>query len=159
MNDAEYAQHKARIETLIDHWHVPLGLRWWHLEYTYVRDDFEVDGKPAPDTIARCTANWRYGHACITWNMARVKEQSDEMLERAFVHELMHVFLNEARENGDDWLDHEERVASTLTKAFLWQRDHHLQPTVVLTAPSVALTTSSGMTPNGSKHRGRQTGT
>lgn len=52
--------------------------------------------------------------------MPRVREIGDKELERCFVHELMHIFLSET---GDDWLDHEERVASTLTKAFLWQRD------------------------------------
>jgi hypothetical protein len=56
--------------------------------------------------------------------MPRVLELSDEDLERCVVHELVHVFLNEARENGEDWLDHEERVASTLAQAFIWLRDH-----------------------------------
>jgi hypothetical protein len=56
--------------------------------------------------------------------MQRVAEQSDAVLERAFVHELMHIFLKETRETGRDWLDHEERVASVLTKAFLGLRTH-----------------------------------
>lgn len=33
---------------------------------------------------------------------------------------LMHVFLNEMREEG---IDHEERVATMLSKAFLWTRE------------------------------------
>jgi hypothetical protein len=39
----------------------------------------------------------------------------------------MHIFVNEMRwtaDNSDDSIDHEERVVSTLTKAFLWLRDH-----------------------------------
>lgn len=45
---------------------------------------------------------------------------SDEEIEYVVVHELMHVFLNEMREQGQQ---HEERVATLLAKAFLWVRD------------------------------------
>lgn len=124
MNDEEFEKQKARIQTLTERWVKPLGLGWWDIGVVYERDIFEVDGKPAPDAVGKCTANWRYAHACLTFNMPLVRQQTDEQLERIFLHELMHIFLNEARENGDDWLDHEERVASTLTKAFLWLRDH-----------------------------------
>jgi hypothetical protein len=124
MNDVEYQTQKARLERLIERWVDPLGLHWWHLSFAYVRDDFEVDGKPAPETAGRCTANWRYLQAHIAFNMSRVLELDDEDLEQCFVHELTHVFLNEARESGDDWLDHEERVASTIANAFVWLRRH-----------------------------------
>jgi len=130
MNDAEYDTQKARIQVLIDRWVRRIGLGWWDLSFEYVRAEFEVDGKPAPETSARCTANWRYGHAHLAFNMPRVADLEDQDLERCFVHELMHIFLNEARESGDDWLDHEERVASTLTKAFLWLRDDHGHPAI-----------------------------
>lgn len=122
MNDAEFATQKARITDLSDWWVPKLGLAWWDINLAYARDDFEVDGEPAPNTVACTSANWRYGHATITWNMPRVAEQSDQDLEMQFVHELQHIFLNEAREDGKDWLDHEERVASTYAKAFLWLR-------------------------------------
>jgi hypothetical protein len=123
MNDTEYAEQKARLLALADWWIPKVGLGWWNIDMLYSRDSFEVHGEPAPSTLAKTSANWRYGHACIEWNMVRVTEQSDFDLEMAFVHELQHVFLNEARENGKDWLDHEERVASTYAKAFLWLRD------------------------------------
>lgn len=124
MNDEEYERQKQRLLTLIDRWVSALGLGWWDIEFAYERGSFEVDGEPAPNAVASCAANWRYGHAYIQFNMQQVAAQSDpQHLERAFVHELMHIFLNETRENDDDWLDHEERVASTLTKAFLWLRD------------------------------------
>ena len=124
MNDAEFAAQRARIEPLIERWVKPLGLNWWRLEFVYVRDEFEVDGKPAPSTMASCRANWRYLNATIEWNMPRVlNEDDDATIERAFVHELTHVLINEMREHDDDWLDHEERVASTLTMAFIWLRE------------------------------------
>jgi predicted SprT family Zn-dependent metalloprotease len=96
----------------------------------YARDDYEPpdNGRGGRDhTVAHCSSDWRYGHACITWNMSLVREQSDDKLEVVFVHELMHIFVNEMRwtaDNSDDSIDHEERVVSTLTKAFPWLRDH-----------------------------------
>jgi hypothetical protein len=118
-----------------------LGLAWWDIEFAYERGSFEVDGEKAPSTVASCAANWRYGQAYIQFNMEQVAEQSDEKLERVFVHELMHIFLNETRENDDDWLDHEERVATTLTKAFLWLRDSLTQQTTEQPAISTEVPT------------------
>lgn len=125
MDDQEYARQKQRLLDLADKWIKPLGLGWWDISFEYARDDYVApENASSPDaSLAKCAANWRYGHACITWNMPRVREIEDAELERCFVHELMHIFLSETRENGEDWLDHEERVASTLTKAFLWLRD------------------------------------
>ena len=45
---------------------------------------------------------------------------SKKEIEKVVVHELMHVFLNETREEG---IDHEERVATQLQKAFFWIRN------------------------------------
>jgi len=124
MTDAEFEEAKARLLPYIERWIKPLGLNWWHIEFVYVRDEFAVADKPAPRTLASCKANWRYLTATIEWNMARVAEEDDDDLERAFVHELCHVLINEMREHDDDWLDHEERVASTLTMAFIWLREY-----------------------------------
>jgi len=142
MDDAEFERQKARLLHLVDRWIEPLGLRWWRIDVVYCRDEFEVDGAPARDTMASCKANWRYLQATVTWNMPRVRdEDDDEVLERSFVHECMHVFLNEMREtNNDDWLSHEERVASMLTSAFLWVRQAaepvHLQTDGTVAAAS-----------------------
>jgi hypothetical protein len=136
VTDAEYEAQRVRIRALIDRWVDALGLKWWHLDFAYTRDsgDFEVNGNPAPQAVACCAADWRYGTATVSWNMPAVARQDDDKLEMIFVHELMHIFLNEFRrllpEDGkldlvgrDDWLAHEERVASTLARAFLWLRD------------------------------------
>jgi hypothetical protein len=138
MNDEEFARQKARIEPLIARWVEPIGLGWWTLTFGYCRGEFEVDGESAPQALACCTANWRYLHAYIEFNMSRVQNVDDDELERGFVHELMHVFLNETRENGKDWLDHEERVATMLSKSFVWLRTSLAPPTVVATtSPAV----------------------
>jgi hypothetical protein len=123
VNDKEFEHQKQRLLVLIQRWVGPLGLGWWDIVFDYERGSFDVDGELAPESAAKCRANWRYGHAHITFNMPCIAEQSDDQLERILVHEFMHIFLHETRENDDDWLDHEERVASTLTKAFLWLRE------------------------------------
>lgn len=134
MTDAEYEVQQARLLALADKWVKPLGLGWWDLDFAYARDDYEPPDSLSPKerdrSLAYCNVDWRYGHATITWNMPRVAEQTDEKLERAFVHELAHIFLNEmrwARDGDADHLDHEERVATTLTKAILWLRDSLLE--------------------------------
>ena len=131
MNDAEYEQQVARLLALADQWVRPIGLGWWRVDLAYDRDgadfaDSEVKvGGFTKGTTARCFADWRYGTATIVWNMPAVAHLSDDDLEAVFVHELMHVFLSEMQEGARQSVQrpHEERVASTLQKAFLWIRD------------------------------------
>jgi hypothetical protein len=123
MNDAEFDRHKQRLITLRERWWKVLGVGWWSIEFKYVRTDFAVNGKPEPDTVAYTTCDWGYLHGVIRWNMPNVADLDDDELERAFVHEAMHILINEAREDGDDWEKHHERVATTLCQAFLWLRD------------------------------------
>ncbi len=127
MTDAEFEEQRLRLRALTEKWVGPLGLGWWAMEWVYAREEYEPPGTTARnDSLAHCHCDWRYGHATITWNMPKVREIKDDELERAFVHELCHIFLNEMRwtaANSSDSLDHEERVASTLTKAFLWLRE------------------------------------
>lgn len=129
MTDAEYEAQCQRLRDLADRWVKPLGLGWYHIDFCYARDNYkppEREGTARDDSVAYCHTDWRYGDAAITWNMLKLPELNDDDLERAFIHELMHIFLNEMRwtaDNSADSLDHEERVASTLTKAFLWFRE------------------------------------
>ena len=127
MTDVEFEEQCQRLRDLADTWIKPLGLGWYDLEFYYAREDYKPPGTTAKeDSVAHCWSDWRYGHAKITWNIPAVRDISDKELETAFVHECMHIFLNEMRwtaDNSSDSMDHEERVASTLTKAFLWLRD------------------------------------
>ena len=136
MTDAEFEVQKKRIEKLRKWWYGALGLGWWLITYQYVRDGFEVDGERAPNTVASTHADWRYLHATIQWNIRALdsKEIGDEELEGIFVHEVMHIFVNEFRDGSQqserterDALAHEERVCTQLAKAFLWTRDKALK--------------------------------
>lgn len=127
MTDAEFEEQKARLKVLVDRWVKPLGLGWWKIDMEYAREEYRPAKENTRDAeVAHCACDWRYGEACITWNMPKLPGLNDDELEWAFVHELMHIFLNEQRwtaDNSADSLDHEERVASTLAKAFVWLRE------------------------------------
>lgn len=129
MNDREYEETKARIVALVERWVRATGLGWWKITSAYDRTggDFaeaiERTGNFQRGSAARCFAEWRYGIATILWNMPLIAEFDDEELEMVVVHELMHVFLNEMASPKPADLAHEERVATSLQKAFMWARD------------------------------------
>ena len=127
MNDQEFEAQTERIRVLAERWAKPLGLGWWHVRLKFERDSDEFAERTkatgAATTLAVCTADWRYMEATITWNMRLVAAQDDDELERDVLHELMHVFLKEISVDDPNHRASEERVATTLAKAFIWIRD------------------------------------
>ena len=124
MNDQEFEAQRQRILALIDKWVTPLGLRWWRLGFVYYREGLpRPDDDPEGVTLFYVTSRWRYLTAHIKVNIPAIADLDDARLEWGFVHEMCHVLVNETRENGGDWLDHEERVCSTLANAFIWARE------------------------------------
>ena len=125
MTDAEFEGLKSKLMALDEMWCETLGLRWWALGYVYDRQG----KKPSSGTfseVARCDVKWWRKVAVITFDMPALLKSPDDELEKVFVHELMHIFLHEAREldNGDSSVfKHEERVATDLTSAFLWLKE------------------------------------
>lgn len=126
MDDAEYEGLKGRVLALCEYWQKRLGLKWWDIDQTFVRDasEFSTDGAPTPETAANCFAEWRYLRARVSFNMHKIytHELPDEKLEEVVVHEFCHVLVNEMR-GADFDIAHEERVCTTLSKAFIWTRD------------------------------------
>ena len=129
MNDAEYEAQKERVQALFSKWVKPLGLGWWTITTEWDRQFKNSEPKSTPygknekNCPMDCSASWKYGTALIVCYLPAITTLTDTELEWAVVHELMHIMVNECRVGGDDWLDHEERVCSTLAKAFLWLRD------------------------------------
>lgn len=129
MNDEEYEVQQARVQALFSKWVKPLGLGWWVITTEWVREyknaepKGKVFGTNERDVCLNCSASWKYGTATIRCYLPLIADMSDTELEQSIVHELMHIMVNECRVDGDDWLDHEERVCTTLAKAFLWLRD------------------------------------
>ena len=115
MTGKESKRQIARIKALRKKWYSPLRLFEWDITWKYVDGDLLVDGALAEDAAAVATVDWRYRHATIQWNLRLIADQPADELERIFVHEVMHVQVNEMRE-GD--LHHEERVCQTLALCF-----------------------------------------
>ena len=128
MTDAEYAAQKKRLVRLKDRWYAALGLGWWRIEETYYREGGEGFAPPEGSSwgsLATCVADWSHKAASISWNMPAVAETDDYVLETAYVHEMMHLFVSEMREGvvaDFNQLPHEERVCTQLAEAFLWTR-------------------------------------
>lgn len=121
MKKKAYKRARKRFQAVFEEWATRLGLMWWHLECVFMEDtpaDFVVDdGHQVAVTVE---AKWEYMEALFTINTPVVAEMSDESLERLVVHELCHVLVNEMRCKSSK---HEERVCSTLTKAFMWVKE------------------------------------
>ena len=141
MTDAEYAELKARLQLLAAKWHAVLGLKDWHVKYRYCRTGLPPRGLDTPDTstvaLARARVSWQYLDAEISFDMPLAAELDDKRLEWVFVHECMHVLINEMRwqDHGDaDNLDHEERVATVLARSFIWAYEAGRSQSTLLSA-------------------------
>lgn len=100
--------------------------KWLGLNYGKVNLVFVDYIKDAGDTYinigvaGKCEADWRYQESYVYLALNVLRDMDKHDIELVVVHELMHVMLNEMREEG---IDHEERVATNLQKAFFWVRD------------------------------------
>lgn len=106
-------------------WIPRLGLAWWDIEIAYYDDPVEILSRFRAfddSNVAAATVNvqWYYGKATIAVNLPALADLGQEQIERIAVHELMHILINEMREDG---ILHEERVVTQLTKAIFWVRD------------------------------------
>ena len=113
---------KKTIEKYLHKWLSPLGLLWWEITITYYDDPKEILQKfknPGGENIVPATVNsdWKYGTAFISINLPAFKGMKNRQVERIIVHELVHILVNEMREEG---IEHEERVVTGLSKAFMW---------------------------------------
>ncbi len=123
MNDQDCEAQKARVMALSDRWLTLLGLYYWEVTHCWHRGVIDDCEEITPTALARCWVKWEYLTASIHWNLVEVEAHTDAQLETIFVHECVHVILNELRHETDDWLLHEERVAQMLAKAFIWVRN------------------------------------
>lgn len=103
---------KDLIEAKATYWARVLGLGDWDIDFKLAKRDREDEL-----TAGEANVQWQYQQATITFYSKVLKGLDADAIEKIVVHELMHVFLNEMREEG---IDHEERVATMLSKAFLW---------------------------------------
>jgi hypothetical protein len=124
MRQRQFKRERQRIMRFIDAWLEPLGLRWWTVRVMYHRRSKGFRAiHPTRVVLARVVADWRYMEAQIDVNVGAAVGLADWELERAVVHELCHLLVNELQ-GAAGYTDHEERVVQTLARAFIWVRDY-----------------------------------
>ena len=111
MKDRTTKQLHALIHKYVIKWKSELFLGMWTISFN-LRDWLSNDYGNALQTAARCTPRWKYFEAELEFNYLVLKDKKDEDIERIVLHELLHIVVNEMREEG---IDHEERVVSHLT--------------------------------------------
>ena len=110
LTDKEYRNQKKRVWALFNRLRLKLWLGEWEMTMEYCNGPISEEHYSA---CAVADAKWPYRRATISWNLNLVKDLTDEKLEWVFIHEAMHVIVNEMRDDKKN-LDHEERVCSTL---------------------------------------------
>lgn len=89
MNDKDYAKQKKRIKKLVEKWHDPMGMGWFHIDMNWDRarkDD-------VPNTAARTVSSWQYRNADITWYLPACADNDDDFMENIVVHEFVHILI------------------------------------------------------------------
>jgi hypothetical protein len=131
MTDAEYRIQRKRLKALQNKWHGTLGLHWWYVTYSYAREPLKSEVAEGRTCLAQTMVDWEYLKATITFDMQAIAGEKDDDLEVAFVHECIHIFVNEMRQwaeseipsgKMDEAMKHEERVVTQLTNAVIWSR-------------------------------------
>lgn len=118
----KYKPAKKLVKKYLDKWIEPLGLGWWEIiviYYNHLPKTKQATGYDDPRVAARCNADWRYGKAYLEVSMREFSNMDEHTAEVVIIHELTHILVNEMRAGN---IDHEERVVTTLTKAFMWTR-------------------------------------
>lgn len=119
MTSTEYESVKKTVKKYWSRWHQPLGLADWKIGISF-SDGRGVSRREGYEVAATCDADWSYRSADVTFYIGSLHGKDDEEIESIVVHEMMHIFVNEMREEG---IKHEERVCESLTWAFIWARE------------------------------------
>ena len=103
-----------RINALVAHHKPRLGLDTWLIKVE-CSPVILYEGGDHVKAEAMCTPFWKYLTATLRFSTEKMGELDDEEFEETVLHELMHVILAEL----DCRDEHEERVATLLSRAFL----------------------------------------
>lgn len=119
MTDAEVARYNEKITALANKWIPLLHLEPWHIDFILTRSHLREKESPMGfPTVAETISHWAYKSAVIEFFLPSLESEDEASFEHYFVHELMHVLLNEMQSWTLD-RNHEESVATHLAKAFL----------------------------------------
>lgn len=119
MNDEEFEKQRQRVRDLATWWQPKLALNEWEINHYFHRVSSDMPDGHAGQATAVCRPHWEYLLAAIHWDLSTLADVEDDMLERVFVHELMHIHLAETRAKKDRSA-HQERVATELALSFVF---------------------------------------
>ena len=108
-----------KTDDLIKKWVKKLGLELWTITCDYCDSHRFIEIEDSKNALAFCHVNWPYLTATIRFNKDHLNDEPEENIELIVIHELMHIIINEMRDDEPGNIDHEERVATILSKAFL----------------------------------------
>lgn len=112
---------QKHISKLFGKWIERLGLNWWNIQVVLYDDPRDIAMRFHEDDDVICTAltsaDWKYGSAKISVNFPAWKDVTEEEANYMILHELCHILVNEMHEPDRH---HEERVVTSLAKAFQW---------------------------------------
>jgi hypothetical protein len=117
-----HKRERRRILKIHREWREVLGLDGWETSLRFTAGGFEVDGVLSPQTAASARVRWQYRQATLEFNLKRTRQLKRHELEAVYVHEAMHVLVNELREK-DHNLRHEEHAATNLSWALIRARN------------------------------------
>ncbi len=112
----DWKRQRDRIKAVARKWRSTLGMYEWEIFTQYVDGDLLIDGTLSSTAAACANTIWEYKRATLKFNLKAVADMSDTELERVYIHEVMHVIVNEMREEDEK---HEERVCTMLANAFM----------------------------------------
>lgn len=111
----------ALIKKYCVRWSYRLGLNWWHIDLVFYDNPAEIlkrfSSGEDKTVLAIVYPEWKYSTAKIIFNAPAWKDLDKEEIERAVLHELCHILVNEMHEGE---IHHEERVVTGLQRAFMW---------------------------------------
>lgn len=115
MKDRTVKQLHAVLNKYVKKWKTQLFLGVWEVSFN-IRD-YLKGGDDGTCTAATCDAQWKYFEAFLNFSFEEMRGLEEEEIEKIVIHEMMHIVVNELREEG---IDHEERVVSHLTMIADW---------------------------------------
>jgi len=117
MTDKEFKIQQRRVKKYLDKWQKPGGFGWFDIQIEWDREH-NLDNDT---TLASCWSNWQYRHATIRFYLPIVKDQSDDELEKAVIHELSHILLSGLQDfSTKDKRDLTEYTTTLITDAIYW---------------------------------------
>lgn len=93
MNDAEYAEQKARFEQVATKWKAPCGFTHWDFVYAYHRDHWQGEGISEGMRLMDVSPSPEYLEAGFNVYLPALQEVDDDKLEVIYIHELGHLMV------------------------------------------------------------------